>query len=79
MRGAITSDPDVAGVLARVRRAPVMTGLDLVPQGEGAAPYHVTETSWRAPDQTPLSPPSSRRSMRVVAYDFGVKRLICSN
>lgn len=76
MRGAITPDGDFEAVLARVRRAPVMTGLDLVPQVTCAAPYAFTESRWAAPDHAPVLPPVAPRPLRVVAYDFGVKRSI---
>jgi carbamoyl-phosphate synthase small subunit len=76
MRGAIT--PHVAeleAVLARVRAAPVMDGLDLVPRVTCAARYTWDQPSWRAEDdrRTPPTPPIDRH---VVAYDFGMKENI---
>jgi len=76
MRGAIT--PQVAeleAVLARVRAAPKMDGLDLVPRVTCAARYTWDEPSWRALDdrRTPPPPPADKH---VVAYDFGMKENI---
>ena len=76
MRGAIT--PHVAepeAVLARVRAAPEMTGLDLVPRVTCAAPYEWTGEVWRAGDDR-RSGPAPAADLRVVAYDFGVKHNI---
>ena len=76
MRGAIT--PQVAeleAVLARVRAAPKMDGLDLVPRVTCAARYSWDQPSWRALDdrRTPPTPPADKH---VVAYDFGMKENI---
>jgi carbamoyl-phosphate synthase small subunit len=63
MRGMITSEAhrDVEDVVAEVRRAPSMNGLDLVQRVTALRPYPFEER-----------PPESRR--RVAVYDFGVKR-----
>jgi carbamoyl-phosphate synthase small subunit len=79
MRGAITphvSEPDWQGaVLARVRAAPVMDGLDLVPRVTCAEPYTWDEPTWRASDdrRAAATPEADRH---VVAYDFGIKENI---
>jgi carbamoyl-phosphate synthase small subunit len=76
MRGAIT--PHVAeldAVLARVRAAPKMDGLDLVPRVTCAEPYTWQEPTWRAADdgRALATPPLE---FHVVAYDFGIKENI---
>ncbi len=75
MRGAIAPDPgDCVALLAEVRRAPVMDGLDLVPEVTTAEPYQWTEPSWRAAwERARLATPIAHH---VVAYDFGIKRAI---
>jgi carbamoyl-phosphate synthase small subunit len=76
MRGAIT--PHVAGVaevLDRVRRAPKMDGLDLVPRVTCAERYAWTEPTWRALDDERAVPPPPI-AYHVVAYDFGIKEAI---
>ena len=76
MRGAIT--PHVAeldAVLARVRAAPKMDGLDLVPRVTTAARYEWTEPTWRAEDDGRAVPPHAL-AFHVVAYDFGIKENI---
>ncbi len=75
MRGAITPHvEEIAAVLARVRAAPVMDGLDLVPRVTCAARYEWTEPSWRATDDS--GPPPRPIDRHVVAYDFGLKQNI---
>jgi carbamoyl-phosphate synthase small subunit len=76
MRGAISHDVgDLPGVLERVRRAPRMDGLDLVPRVTCAAPYSWSEPSWRASDDGRAVAPRPI-AHHVVAYDFGVKQTI---
>jgi carbamoyl-phosphate synthase small subunit len=61
MRGAIsTQDPPT--VLERVKKAPKMLGLDLVPEVTAAEPFE-----WPAPDDV---------RYRVAAYDYGIKHNI---
>ncbi|HUS68883.1 MAG TPA: glutamine-hydrolyzing carbamoyl-phosphate synthase small subunit [Kofleriaceae bacterium] len=75
MRGAIsTSTLDVGDLLERVRAAPSMEGLDLVPRVSCAEPYLWEEPSWRPPDVPAAATPPA--DLHVVAYDFGVKRHI---
>jgi carbamoyl-phosphate synthase small subunit len=79
MRGAITPDVQTAeaidAVRARVRAAPVMDGLDLVPQVTSPAPYAWTDPTWRATDDGHAAPPPPV-AHHVVAYDFGIKQNI---
>jgi len=76
MRGAIT--PHVAeheAVLARVRSAPKMDGLDLVPRVTCGQRYEWTAPTWRAADDgRAIEPPPV--AYHVVAYDFGIKENI---
>ena len=75
MRGAITPDVrTIDAVLARVRAAPVMDGLDLVPRVTSPARYEWAEPTWRAADDGRAAPPPIAH--HVVAYDFGIKQNI---
>lgn len=73
MRGAVThAVADLAGVLVRVRAAPQMTGLDLVPRVTAAGTSEWSEPSWRALDDgRAIAPPPIEH--HIVAYDFGIK------
>ncbi|HWO24230.1 MAG TPA: glutamine-hydrolyzing carbamoyl-phosphate synthase small subunit [Kofleriaceae bacterium] len=78
MRGAITSEVDGGAplaVLERVRAAPVMDGLDLVPRVTSRERYEWTEPTWRAADDARAVPPLPIEH-HVVAYDFGIKQNI---
>jgi carbamoyl-phosphate synthase small subunit len=76
MRGAITPQvAEVAAVIERVRRAPQMAGLDLVPRVTCAEPYAWSEPTWRALDDGRAIPPPPI-AHHVVAYDFGIKETI---
>src|SRR5258708_7627817 len=68
MRGMITAQAErsVDDVVAEIRRAPSMTGLDLVQRVTALRPYPFEE-----------QPPERRR--RIAVYDFGVKRAILRN
>jgi carbamoyl-phosphate synthase small subunit len=76
MRGAITPHgAEIAAVLDRVRTAPKMDGLDLVPRVTCAQRFEWTEPTWRAADDgraIPVPP----LAFHVVAYDFGIKENI---
>jgi carbamoyl-phosphate synthase small subunit len=73
MRGAITPHvAELAAVLERVRAAPKMDGLDLVPRVTCAAPHSWDEPSWRALDDG-RAIPTPPITHHVVAYDFGIK------
>jgi carbamoyl-phosphate synthase small subunit len=76
MNGAITPHvDDTNAVLERVRAAPKMDGLDLVPRVTSSAPYEWSEPTWRAVDDgRAIVPPPV--SFHVVAYDFGIKENI---
>jgi carbamoyl-phosphate synthase small subunit len=73
MRGAITPHrAEIAAVLDRVRAAPKMDGLDLVPRVTCTQRFEWTDPTWRATDdnRAVAVPPIQ---FHVVAYDFGVK------
>ena len=74
--GAITPHVDqIDAVLARVRAAPSMDGLDLVPRVTCAKRYEWDKPTWRAEDDGRAIevPPVE---FHVVAYDFGMKENI---
>lgn len=76
MRGAITPNvTEIEAVLARVRAAPKMDGLDLVLGVTCKARYEWTEPSWRATDDG-RAIPTPPIQFHVVAYDFGMKENI---
>jgi len=74
--GAITPHVDqLDAVLERVRAAPTMDGLDLVPRVTCAQRYEWDKPTWRAADDgraVPVPPVE----FHVVAYDFGMKENI---
>ncbi|MGH9420328.1 MAG: carbamoyl-phosphate synthase domain-containing protein, partial [Thermoanaerobaculia bacterium] len=63
MRGMITSESErgVDSVVEELRRAPSMTGLDLVQRVTALRPYTFDE-------------PPAKATKRIALYDFGVKR-----
>jgi len=81
MRGAITpvdaqgADEQIAAALSRVRAAPRMDGLDLVPRVSTRAVYEWDRPTWRALDDEAVAAVPSI-AHRVVAYDFGIKENI---
>ncbi len=85
MRGAIAparaGTAEVEAVLAAVRAAPKMDGLDLVPRVTCKEPYAWDGVAtgpdagtWRAPDDPGAALAAAR--YQVVAYDFGIKENI---
>lgn len=73
MRGAIApATVDTAAVLARVRAAPTMDGLDLATSVSCQANYAWDKGAWRMPGDAALAPAQHH----VVAYDFGIKSSI---
>ncbi|MDQ3334333.1 MAG: glutamine-hydrolyzing carbamoyl-phosphate synthase small subunit [Myxococcota bacterium] len=76
MRGAITPAVDeIETVLGRVRAAPKMDGLDLVPRVTCTERYEWSQPTWRALDDDRAIPPPPI-DFHVVAYDFGIKENI---
>jgi carbamoyl-phosphate synthase small subunit len=76
MRGAITPDVTaIENVLGRVRAAPKMDGLDLVPRVTCGERYEWDQPTWRALDDG-RAIPAPPIDYHVVAYDFGIKENI---
>jgi carbamoyl-phosphate synthase small subunit len=76
MRGAITPHVnEIDAVVARVRAAPKMDGLDLVPRVTTGERYTWDLPSWRATDDG-RAVPTPPVAHHVVAYDFGIKENI---
>jgi len=77
--GVLSTDPALQQtdvLVERARSAPGLDGRDLVAEVSCAEPYHWSEGLWRGiAGQLPRSE-RPRPSLRVVAYDFGVKRNI---
>ncbi len=76
MRGIISTEPlDDAALLAKVKRSPEMTGLDLAKQVTTKDNYR-----WSEIDKTPfaLQPLTTEEpgTFKVVVYDYGVKQNI---
>jgi carbamoyl-phosphate synthase small subunit len=77
--GALSTDPEHQGaeeLVERARSAPGLEATDLAFEVSTKAPYRWSEGSWRGVDgQLPRAPRPDPR-LKVVAYDFGVKRNI---
>jgi carbamoyl-phosphate synthase small subunit len=77
--GVLSTDPaqqDALALVERARKAPTLDGVDLVAGVTCAKPYAWTEGSWKGvPGELPRSARPSP-ALRVVAYDYGVKRNI---
>ena len=77
--GVLSTDPreqDPRALVARAKSAPTLDGRDLVAEVTCAAPYAWTEGAWSGiAGQLPRAPRPEPR-LRIVAYDFGVKRNI---
>ena len=77
--GVLSTDPalqDSAELVARARRAPGLDGRDLVAEVTCAEPYAWSEGIWRGIDGQVPRPERPGKKLRVVAYDFGIKRSI---
>ncbi len=75
--GAIGPGP-VEALLERAKKAPDMSGLDLVDQVSPKASYAFTEGrgAWRVGDAHAAAPKAKTREHHVVAIDYGVKKNI---
>jgi carbamoyl-phosphate synthase small subunit len=77
--GVLSSDPgaqDAAALVARAREAAPLDGRDLVAAVTCREPYAWSEGLWRGIEgQVPRRPRPEPR-LRLVAYDFGIKRNI---
>ena len=75
--GAIGSEP-VAALLERAKKAPDMSGLDLVKKVTPSTSYAFAEGrgEWRVSDGLPNANAKAKREHHVVAIDYGVKKNI---
>jgi carbamoyl-phosphate synthase small subunit len=77
--GVLSTDPaqqDRDALVARALEAPTLDGVDLVAGVTCAAPYTWTEGGWKGVDGQPPVAKRPSPPLKVVAYDFGVKRNI---
>jgi carbamoyl-phosphate synthase small subunit len=77
--GVISTDPcaqDEDDLVARARSAPNLDGRDLVAEVTCREPYVWSEGLWDGIRGQVPRPPRPPRRLKVVAYDFGVKRNI---
>ena len=77
--GAVSTDParqDPAAVVATAREAPPLDGRDLVAGVTTREPYRWTEGLWSGIDGQIPRPARPEPRLRLVAYDYGVKRNI---
>ncbi|HEY8492720.1 MAG TPA: glutamine-hydrolyzing carbamoyl-phosphate synthase small subunit, partial [Myxococcota bacterium] len=77
--GVVSTDPelqDAAALVRAAREAPPLDGRDLVATVTTREPYRWTEGLWRGIEGQIPRPPRPEPSLRLVAYDFGVKRNI---
>jgi carbamoyl-phosphate synthase small subunit len=75
----VSTDPgrqDADDLVRSARAAPGLDGRDLVAGVTCREPYRWTEGLWRGIEGQIPRPPRPTPSLRVVAYDFGVKRNI---
>ncbi len=77
--GVLSTDPslqDGDALVERARRAPGLDGRDLVADVTCKAPYDWTEGRWLGVDGQVPRDPVPEKKLKLVAYDFGVKRNI---
>lgn len=77
--GVLSTDPDLQAtdaLVARARSAPGLDGRDLVAEVTCRAPYEWTDGRWEGVEGQCPRPTRPARRLKVVAYDFGVKRNI---
>jgi len=77
--GVLSTDPaqqDEAALVARARKAPELDGRDLVAEVTCKEPYTWTEGRWEGIVGQPPRAERPSKPLRLVAYDFGVKRNI---
>ncbi len=71
-----SSQLDEAGLVERARSAEGLDGRDLVEEVTCAEPYRWTEGQWSGIEGQVPRPPRPDPPLRLVAYDFGIKRNI---
>ncbi len=77
--GVVSTDPavqDEAELVRRAKSAPGLDGRDLVAAVSCEAPYHWTEGRWEGIEGQLPRPRQGGKRLKVVAYDFGIKRNI---
>ena len=77
--GVLSTDPDCQDegqLVERARRAPGLDGRDLVAEVTCAEPYRFRQGAWRGIQGQIPRAPRPTRPLRIVAYDFGIKRNI---
>lgn len=77
--GVLSTDPnqqDEAQLLALAQRAPGLDGRDWVAEVTCSEPYDWTEGRWQGVKGQLPRPPRPTPAIRLVAYDFGIKRNI---
>jgi len=77
--GVVSTDPrwqDGAALALQARRAPGLDGRDLVAEVTCRAPYRWTEGLWQGIEGQVPRPARPGPALRLVAYDFGIKRNI---
>ena len=78
-QAALSTDPaqqDPAALVERARSAPGLDGRDLVAEVTCSRPYRWSDGVWRGVDGQLPRAPRPQPALRVVAYDYGVKRNI---
>jgi len=78
-QAALSTDPgqqDPAALVERARSAPGIDGRDLVAEVTCSRPYRWSEGVWRGVEGQLPHAPRPALPLRVVAYDYGVKRNI---
>jgi carbamoyl-phosphate synthase small subunit len=77
--GVLSTDPEIqddAELVTRARSAPGLDGYDWVAKVTCQAPYDVREGAWPGIQGQLPRVPRPRRLLKLVAYDFGIKRNI---
>lgn len=77
--GVVSTDPavqDEAELVRRAKSAPGLDGRDLVAAVTCEAPYHWTQGRWEGIEGQLSRPRQGGKRLKVVAYDFGIKRNI---
>ncbi|CAG0997259.1 carbamoyl-phosphate synthase small subunit [Myxococcaceae bacterium] len=77
--GVLSSDPkrqDERALVERARSAPTLDGRDLVATVTTSEPYRWHEGAWKGVEGQPPRPSPPTERLRLVAYDYGVKRNI---
>jgi carbamoyl-phosphate synthase small subunit len=77
--GVVSTDPslqDDADLIRRAKSAPGLDGRDWVREVTCDAPYRWTEERWAGIEGQLPRPPRNANPLKLVAYDFGIKRNI---